>query len=68
KDRHALEKRIAEFGLKFGLSAPPRPAHWSGFRVIPQQFEFWRDRPFRLHERLQFTPAGQGWATARLYP
>jgi pyridoxamine 5'-phosphate oxidase len=68
KDRHALEKRIAEFGLKFGLSAPPRPAHWSGFRVAPQQFEFWRDRPFRLHERLQFTPAGAGWATARLYP
>jgi pyridoxamine 5'-phosphate oxidase len=67
-DRLALEKRIAEFGLKFGLSAPPRPPHWSGFRVEPQTIEFWRDRPFRLHERLVFHRASGGWTTERLYP
>jgi pyridoxamine 5'-phosphate oxidase len=66
--RHALEKRVAEFGLKFGLSAPPRPPHWSGFRIVPQVIEFWRDRPFRLHERLQYAKVAGGWSTQRLYP
>ncbi|MBI1405786.1 MAG: pyridoxamine 5'-phosphate oxidase [Caulobacter sp.] len=67
-DRFALEKRVAEMGLKFGLGKVPRPPHWSGFRVRPQVMEFWRDRPFRLHERLVFTRAGDGWTTSRLYP
>ncbi len=67
-DRLAFEKRIAEFGLKFGLSKPPRPPHWSGWRLAPQSIEFWRDRPFRLHERLVFHRQDDGWTTQRLYP
>jgi len=67
-DRLALEKKIAEVGLKFGLSRPPRPPHWGGFRLAPQVFEFWRDRPFRLHERLVFHRAQGGWTTERLFP
>jgi pyridoxamine 5'-phosphate oxidase len=67
-DRFALEKRVAEAGLKFGLGRVPRPPHWSGFRVRPQVMEFWRDRPFRLHERLVFARSGGGWSTSRLYP
>ena len=67
-DRLAFEKRIAEFGLKFGLGKPPRPPHWSGFRITPQSIEFWRDRAFRLHERLVFHRQGEGWTTQHLYP
>ena len=67
-DRLALEKRIAETGLRFGLGKVERPPHWSGFRLTPSVIEFWRDRPFRLHERLVFARAEGGWTTERLYP
>ncbi|HEX7943083.1 MAG TPA: pyridoxamine 5'-phosphate oxidase [Phenylobacterium sp.] len=67
-DRLALEKKIAEVGLRFGLGKVPRPPHWSGWRVAPETIEFWRDRPFRLHERLLFEVADGGWTTRRLFP
>ncbi len=68
ESRFALEKRVAEFGVKFGLGAVPRPPHWGGYRLAPQSLEFWRDRPFRLHERILFSRDSEGWTTARLYP
>jgi pyridoxamine 5'-phosphate oxidase len=69
-DRFALQKAVAEYGLKFGLGAVPRPPHWSGFRVAPLQMEFWLDRPFRLHERLLYRREApdQPWRTSRLFP
>jgi pyridoxamine 5'-phosphate oxidase len=67
-DRLAFERRLAETGLKFGLGAVPRPPHWGGYRLAPQSIEFWRDRPFRLHERLAFERADGGWTVRRLYP
>lgn len=69
-ERFALEKRVAQYGLKFGLGKVPRPPHWKGYRVRPMSLEFWRDRPFRLHERLVFSRGelDAAWETARLYP
>jgi pyridoxamine 5'-phosphate oxidase len=66
--RFELEKRIAQYTAKFGLGAVPRPAYWSGFRVIPSRIEFWEDRPFRLHDRLVYHHRGDRWETERLYP
>lgn len=70
EDAMALGKRVALFAAKFGLGAVPRPAHWSGYRLAPLSIEFWRDRPFRLHDRLAFTRASTDatWTSARLYP
>jgi pyridoxamine 5'-phosphate oxidase len=66
--RLALEARVAEVGLRFGLGRVTRPPFWSGYRVLPQTIEFWRDRPFRLHERLVFERIDERWETRRLYP
>jgi len=70
EDRLALEKRIAEYALKFGVGEVPRPPNWRGYKLTPLHFEFWRDRPFRLHDRLVFDrdEAAQPWRTSRLYP
>ena len=68
--RFELEKRIAQFAVKYGLGKTPRPPQWKGWRIVPTRIEFWRDRPFRLHDRLEFTRESKGaaWMTRRLYP
>ena len=68
--RWVFEKEIAKYALKYGLTGVPRPPYWSGYRVTPLEIEFWRDRPFRLHDRLVYRRASpaQPWRTERLYP
>lgn len=68
ESRFALEKAVAEQTLRFGLGEIPRPAHWSGFRLVPDRMELWRDMPFRLHERRVFHRNGDGWSLETLYP
>lgn len=63
-----LEKRVAEFTAKFGLGDIPRPPHWSGFRLSPERFEFWKEGRFRLHERIVHIRDGESWRVERLYP
>jgi len=67
--RWALEKAVAEYTVKFGLGEIPRPPFWSGFRILPARIEFWRDMPFRLHERRVFLREGEAaWREETLYP
>jgi len=66
--RWALEKAVAETTLRFGMGEIPRPPFWSGFRLVPQRIELWRDMPFRLHERRVFHVAASGWEMEMLYP
>jgi pyridoxamine 5'-phosphate oxidase len=69
ESRFALEKAVAEYGLKFGIGHIPRPDYWSGFRLVPSSMEFWHDRPFRLHDRIEFRrQPDDGWDTVRMYP
>ena len=70
ESRLAFEKAVAVYATKFALGAVPRPRNWSGYRVIPLRIEFWHDRPFRLHDRIEFARGKPGapWSKTRLYP
>ncbi|PQZ82837.1 MULTISPECIES: pyridoxamine 5'-phosphate oxidase [unclassified Brevundimonas] len=66
--RAVLEARVAEQTESFDGQDVPRPDRWSGWRIVPQQVEFWRDRAFRLHDRLRFERDGDAWLRTRLWP
>lgn len=66
--RGVLVANAAKFGAKF-LLQPPRPPHWGGYRLKPEQWQFWQGRKSRLHDRLRYTrQAGGGWQRERLAP
>ncbi|RMD61544.1 MAG: pyridoxamine 5'-phosphate oxidase [Alphaproteobacteria bacterium] len=68
KGRFELEKRVAEYALKFAVGKVPRPPYWSGFRIAPLRIEFWQQGRFRLHDRLVYHREDGGWRTERLFP
>jgi pyridoxamine 5'-phosphate oxidase len=70
ESRKVFEQAVADYTAKFGEATVPRPAHWSGYRIVPTQIEFWQDRPFRLHDRIVFTreETDTPWRKTRLYP
>lgn len=68
-DRADLERRLAEYEARYPGEEIPRPPHWSGYRVLPERFEFWQNMPFRLHDRTTYTKAANGgWTIGKLYP
>jgi pyridoxamine 5'-phosphate oxidase len=67
--RFELEKRIARYTAKFKLGPVSRPPFWEGYRIRPERIEFWRERQFRLHDRMVYIRRDDGaWETQRLFP
>ena len=66
--RAALLGRVAAVTAKYAIGTVPRPPHWSGFRVVPEQIEFWKQMPFRRHERILYIRDGKGWGKQWLFP
>ncbi len=65
--RGTLVANAAKYGAQFLLS-PPRPPHWGGYRLKPQQWEFWQGRKSRLHDRLHYRQEDGAWVRERLAP
>jgi pyridoxamine 5'-phosphate oxidase len=69
ESREVLLNQVKELEKKYSdTNPPPRPANWSGWRVIPSSFEFWQQGDYRLHDRIVFTKSSNGWDKKRLYP
>ena len=70
ESRLAFEKAVATYAAKYAIGSVPRPPRWSGYRLLPTKIEFWHDRPFRLHDRIEFRreALGGSWKKIRLYP
>lgn len=66
--REALQAEVDAVEARFRDKDVPRPPHWRGYRIVPAAIEFWQDRASRLHDRVVFTPAGEGWTRQRLHP
>jgi pyridoxamine 5'-phosphate oxidase len=68
KSRVILVWRVAKLLRKFRGKPVPRPPNWSGFRVVPDKFEFWQPRPFRLNDRFVYRKRGGKWVVSQLFP
>ena len=67
-DRTTLEREVAKLDAQFPGDEIPLPPHWGGYRVVPNEFEFWQGRENRLHDRFRYTRDGNAWRIERLSP
>lgn len=67
-DRAFLERAFAQVQRKYAGMPIPRPPFWGGFRLVPDQIEFWQEQPYRLHDRVCYRRKGRSWRVARLAP
>lgn len=67
-DRDELDRRYAEAAARFRDTEVPLPEWWGGYRLVPESFELWQNRPNRLHDRARYERAGAGWSRVRLAP
>ena len=67
-DREALETQVADVERTFDGRDVERPEQWGGYRITLEAVEFWQGRADRVHDRLRFTRAGDGWSRERLQP
>lgn len=63
-----LKETFEYYAERFKHGQIPKPPHWGGYRVIPEKIEFWQGRPSRMHDRILYTPDGEGWKRERLAP
>ncbi len=66
--REELERRYAELEREYEGREVPLPPHWGGYRLRPEAIEFWEHRENRLHDRIRYTRAREGWKVERLSP
>ena len=66
--RQMLLHKFAEMKNRVGEGKVPLPSFWGGYRVVPDEYEFWQGRKNRLHDRFRYTPTGNGWQIERLAP
>ena len=67
-DRTELEAKLRATEAATGSGPVARPPHWGGYRLVPERFEFWQGRESRLHDRIAYARAANGWLRSRLAP
>jgi pyridoxamine 5'-phosphate oxidase len=68
ENRMILERQFESIASQIDAASPERPSHWGGYRVVPEEYEFWQGKPDRLHDRIHYRNSGNSWIIERLAP
>ena len=67
-NKKELENRFNKYALKYNSKLVPRPSYWIGYRVSPNLFEFWSEKKYRMHDRIEYKKKPNNWLIRGLYP